>query len=80
MLEYSVELFKELEYRIQNVTKKASLLDKQMEKAIGTEKIKYLEEKNKLLEEQQKLQKEYYDSLISERETLQKKLKESGFT
>ena len=80
MLEYSVELFKELEYRIQNVTKKTSLLDKQMEKAIGTEKIKYLEQKNKLLEEQQKLQKEYYDSLISERETLQKKLKESGFT
>lgn len=80
MLEYSIELFKELEYRIQNVTKKTSLLDKQMEKAIGTEKIKYLEQKNKLLEEQQKLQKEYYDSLISERETLQKKLKESGFT
>ena len=79
MIEYSVELFKELQYRIETVTKKTSLLDKQMEKAIGTEKIKYLEQKNKLLEEQAKLQKEYYDDLISERETLQQKLQKEGF-
>lgn len=79
MIEYSVELFKELQYRIETVTKKTSLLDKQMEKAVGTEKIKYLEQKNKLLEEQAKLQKEYYDDLISERETLQQKLQKEGF-
>lgn len=79
MIEYSVELFKELQYRIETVTKKTSLLDKQMEKAIGTEKIKYLEQKNKLLEEQAKLQKEYYDDLISERDTLQQKLQKEGF-
>lgn len=79
MIEYSVELFKELQYRIETVTKKTSLLDKQMEKAIGTEKIKYLEQKNKLLEEQAKLQKEYYDDLISERDTLQRKLQKEGF-
>lgn len=79
MIEYSVELFKELQYRIETVTKKTSLLDKQMEKAVGTEKIKYLKQKNKLLEEQAKLQKEYYDDLISERETLQQKLQKEGF-
>jgi hypothetical protein len=79
MIEYSVELFKELQYRIETVTKKTSLLDKQMEKAVGTEKIKYLKQKNKLLEEQAKLQKEYYDDLISERDTLQQKLQKEGF-
>ena len=79
MIEYSVELFKELQYRIETVTKKTSLLDKQMEKAIGTEKIKYLKQKNELLEEQAKLQKEYYDDLISERNTLQQKLQKEGF-
>lgn len=79
MIEYSVELFKELQYRIETVTKKTSLLDKQMEKAVGTEKIKYLKQKNRLLEEQAKLQKEYYDDLISERETLQQKLQKEGF-
>ena len=37
------ELLQELEYRIQNVNNKLDLLDVKMERAVGTEKIKYLQ-------------------------------------
>lgn len=79
-IKYSVNLLQELEYRIDNINDKLSLLDVKMENAVGTEKIKYLQKQNALYEEQSKLQKELYDSLTQEKQIIKKQLKNYGFT
>lgn len=79
-LEYSIELFQELQNRIDKVNNKLDLLGSKMEKAVGTEKIAYLEKQNELYEEQQKLQKELYDSLSKEKVIIRDQLKGYGFT
>lgn len=79
-IEYGVELLQELEYRIQNVNNKLDLLDVKMERAVGTEKIKYLQKQNELYTEQAKLQKELYDSLTEEKLVIKDKLRDYGFS
>lgn len=78
-IEYSVNLMQELEYRIDNVNDKLSLLDVKMENAVGTKKIEYLQKQNALYEEQAKLQKELYDNLTQEKGIVKNKLKNYGF-
>lgn len=78
-IEYSVNLMQELEYRIDNVNDKLSLLDVKMENAVGTKKIEYLQKQNALYEEQAKLQKELYDNLTQEKGIVKDKLKNYGF-
>ena len=79
-LEYSIELFQELQNRIDKVNNKLDLLGSKMENAVGTEKIAYLEKQNELYEEQQKLQKELYDNLSKEKVIIRDQLKGYGFT
>ncbi len=78
-IEYSVNLMQELEYRIDNVNDKLSLLDVKMENAVGNKKIEYLQKQNALYEEQAKLQKELYDNLTQEKQIVKDKLKNYGF-
>lgn len=78
-IEYAVNLMQELEYRIDNVNDKLSLLDVKMENAVGTKKIEYLQKQNALYEEQAKLQKELYDNLTQEKGIVKDKLKNYGF-
>lgn len=78
-IEYAVNLMQELEYRIDNVNDKLSLLDVKMENAVGTKKIEYLQKQNALYEEQAKLQKELYDNLTQEKVIVKDKLKNYGF-
>ena len=78
-IEYAVNLMQELEYRIDNVNDKLSLLDVKMENAVGTKKIEYLQKQNALYEEQAKLQKELYDNLTQEKQIVKDKLKNYGF-
>ena len=79
-IEYSVNLMQELEYRIDNVNDKLSLLDVKMENAVGNKKIEYLQKQNALYEEQAKLQKELYDNLTQEKQIVKDKLRTYGFT
>lgn len=78
-LEYSIELLQELQNRIDKVNNKLDLLGSKMEKAVGTEKISYLEKQNELYKEQQKLQQELYDNLTKEKTIIKKQLKGYGF-
>ena len=66
-LENSIELFQELENRISRCANQLSLLDSKMERAVGTEKIEYLEKQNEIYEEQARLQRKYYDALIQQK-------------
>ena len=79
-IEYGVELFQELQNRIDKVNNKLTLLDTKMQRAVGTKKIEYLEKQNALYEEQKKLQEELYDNLYKEKEALRNELKDYGFT
>lgn len=78
-LEYSIELLQELQNRIDKVNNKLDLLGSKMEKAVGTEKISYLEKQNELYKEQQKLQQELYDNLTKEKTIIKNQLKGYGF-
>ena len=66
-IKYSINLIKELENRIDSVGNSLSTLDKKMEKAVGKEKIQYLQQQNTLYQEQLNLQKELEDKLIRQR-------------
>lgn len=79
-LKNSINMFQELENRISRCTNQLALLDKKMERATGTEKIKNLKKQNELYEQQVGLQKEYYDSLMDEKKILREQLKKKGFT
>lgn len=79
-IEYGVELFQELQNRIEKVNNKLSLLDTKMERAVGTKKIEYLKKQNELYKEQQKLQEELYDDLYKEKKAIRDELKDYGFT
>ena len=78
-LKNGINMFQELENRISRCTNQLALLDKKMERATGTEKIKNLQKQNELYEQQVGLQKEYYDSLIDEKKILREQLKKKGF-
>mgnify|MGYP002774878312 CR=1 FL=1 len=79
-LKNGINMFQELENRISRCTNQLALLDKKMERATGTEKIKNLKKQNELYEQQVGLQKEYYDSLMDEKKILREQLKKKGFT
>ena len=79
-LKNSINIFQELENRISRCTNQLALLDKKMERSTGTVRIKNLQKQNELYEQQVGLQKEYYDSLVKEKEILRKELKNKGFT
>lgn len=80
MIKYGINLFQELENRISRTANQLDLLSIKMENAVGTKKIEYLKQQNKLYKEQAKLQKTLFNSLYSEKQSVQKKLKKSGFT
>ena len=80
MIKYGINLFQELENRISRTANQLDLLSIKMENAIGTKKISYLKQQNALYKEQAKLQKTLFNSLYSEKQSVQKKLKKSGFT
>ena len=63
-MKYNVNLIKELENRIDSVSNSLATLDAKMEKAIGKDKIKYLQQQNTLYQEQLALQKELEDKLV----------------
>ena len=62
-LEYNINLLKELEARISMVNNQLSELDKKAKLAVGTEKIKYLQQQNTLYKEQMNILKEQEDAL-----------------
>ena len=63
-MKYNINLIKELENRIDSVSNSLTTLDSKMEKAIGKDKITYLQQQNTLYQEQLNLQKELEDKLI----------------
>lgn len=80
MIKYGINLFQELENRISRTANQLDLLSIKMQNAVGTKKISYLKQQNKLYKEQAKLQKTLFNSLYNEKQSVQKKLKSSGFT
>lgn len=78
-IKYNIEMLTELENRIKMVTNSLSALDTKMEQAVGSEKIKYLQEQNKLYEEQKKIQKELEDTLNKQRNYYKSVLNSKGF-
>lgn len=78
-IKYNIEMLAELENRIKMVTNSLSALDTKMEQAVGSEKIKYLQEQNKLYEEQKKIQKELEDTLNKQRNYYKYVLEYKGF-
>ena len=80
MIKYGINLFQELENRISRTANQLDLLSIKMENAVGTKKISYLKQQNTLYKEQAKLQKTLFNSLYNEKQSIQKKLKKSGFT
>lgn len=79
-LENSIKVFQELENRISRCNNQLDLLDKQMERSTGMERVEYLKKQNELYEEQARLQKEYYDSLVKEKLIVRKELRDTyGF-
>ncbi|MDK2587548.1 hypothetical protein QOZ83_17065, partial [Romboutsia sedimentorum] len=78
-MKYDVNLLKELENRIQMVNNQLSITDKKMDSALGSEKIKYLEEQNKLFNEQLSIQKELEDKIIRQKNYYQQFIKGLGF-
>lgn len=80
MIKYGINLFQELENRISRTANQLDLLSIKMENAVGTKKISYLKQQNTLYKEQAKLQKTLFNSLYNEKQSVQKKLKKSGFT
>ena len=78
-IKYGINLFTELENRIKRTQNNLDLLSKKMENAVGTKKIKYLQDQNKLYKEQAKLQNTLYKSLVREKSSTSKAVKKSGF-
>lgn len=62
-LEYNINLLKELEARLSMVTNQLGLLDKKAKLAVGSEKIKYLQQQNTLYKEQMAILAEQEDAL-----------------
>lgn len=78
-IKYNINLLTELENRIEMVGNELSILDKKMDKAVGKDKIKYLEQQNKLFQEQIQLQKDLEDKLIRQKNYYEHFLKQKGF-
>ena len=79
-LKYSIELLQELENRISKVNNEISLLDKKMENAVGTTKIKYLQQQNELYKEQANIQKELQSNLQKQHNYYKYYLQQKGFS
>lgn len=80
MLKHSINIFQELENRIDKVNNQIKLLDLQMENSVGTKKIKDLQTQNELYAQQCKLQKDLFDVLENQRRAMQGKASTFGFS
>ncbi|MBC6695201.1 hypothetical protein H9L25_00215, partial [Terrisporobacter mayombei] len=80
MLKYGINIFQELENRIDKVNNQIKLLDLQMENSVGTKKIKDLQTQNELYAQQCKLQKDLFDVLENQRRAMQGKAPSFGFS
>ncbi|WP_297136832.1 hypothetical protein, partial [Terrisporobacter sp.] len=80
MLEHGINIFQELENRIDKVNNQIKLLDLQMENSIGTNRIKNLQTQNELYAQQCKLQKNLFDVLENQRRAMQGKAPSFGFS
>ena len=78
-LKNGVDLLQELYNRVDKVNEAISLLDKRMEKAVGTEKINYLQQQNELLKEQATLQEKLSESLKKQQASYKSYLQQKGF-
>ena len=79
-LKYNIKLLQELENRISKVNNEISLLDKKMENAVGTTKIKYLQQQNELYKEQANIQKELQSNLQKQHNYYKYYLQQKGFS
>ncbi len=80
MLKHGINIFQELENRIDKVNNQIKLLDLQMENSVGTKKIKDLQTQNELYAQQCKLQKDLFDVLENQRRAMQGKASTFGFS
>lgn len=80
MLKHGINIFQELENRIDKVNNQIKLLDLQMENSVGTKKIKDLQIQNELYAQQCKLQKNLFDVLENQRRAMQGKAPSFGFS
>lgn len=80
MLKRGINIFQELENRIDKVNNQIKLLDLQMENSIGTNRIKNLQTQNELYAQQCKLQKNLFDVLENQRRAMQGKAPSFGFS
>ena len=79
-LKYNIKLLQELENRISKVNNEISLLDRKMENAVGTTKIKYLQQQNELYKEQANIQKELQSNLQKQHNYYKYYLQQKGFS
>lgn len=77
-LEYNINLLKELEARILMVNNQLSILDKKAKYAVGSEKIKYLQQQNSLYKEQMNILKEQEDALQRQANYMKYSLEKRG--
>lgn len=80
MLKRGINIFQELENRIDKVNNQIKLLDLQMENSVGTNRIKSLQTQNELYAQQCKLQKNLFDVLENQRRAMQGKAPSFGFS
>lgn len=80
MLKHGINIFQELENRIDKVNNQIKLLDLQMENSVGTDRIKNLQTQNELYAQQCQLQKDLFDVLENQRRAMQGKVPSFGFS
>ena len=80
MLKHGINIFQELENRIDKVNNQIKLLDLQMENSVGTDRIKNLQTQNELYAQQCQLQKNLFDVLENQRRAMQGQAPNFGFS
>ena len=80
MLKRGINIFQELENRIDKVNNQIKLLDLQMENSVGTDRIKNLQTQNELYAQQCQLQKNLFDVLENQRRAMQGNASSFGFS
>lgn len=78
-VKYNIELFQELQNRIDAVNNSLDLMDKLADRASGQEKINYLRQMNEKYREQQSLQSDLLNKLQQEQAILKNELQWNGF-
>lgn len=78
-LEFNINLLKELEARLSMVNNQLSILDKKAKNAVGSEKIKYLQQQNTLYKEQMEILKQQEDALQRQANFMKYTLENKGF-